>query len=196
MFRTPLSPSYWKLALSELRDRRKLMLAALLIALSSVIGMFAIPIGDNLNIFFTFVVKSLSALICGPVVALLSGFASDLVGFLVRPAGGFFPGYTLSTMMGMLLYALFLYRARITVLRIFLCKLSVNLFVNVFMGSLWSALLYGKGYYFYLLRSLTKNLLLLPIEVLLMVLFLRLMLPLVARRGLAPAQPEGRIPWF
>ncbi len=35
--------------------------------------------------------------------------------------------------------------AKISIPRIFLCKLSVNVLVNILLGSLWSAMLYSKG---------------------------------------------------
>ena len=97
-------------------------------------------------------------------------------------------------MLGSLFFALFLYRAKLSVLRIFFCKLSINLLINVGLGSLWSAILYGKGYLFYLARSLGKNLLLLVPEVVLIVLFFRMTLPILEATGLAVKQPQGVIP--
>ena len=94
--------------------------------------------------------------------------------------GPFFPGYTLTAMAGSFVYALFLYRARITVRRIVLCKLCVNLLVNVGLNCLWSAMLYSKGYLFYLGQSLAKNLLMLPVEIVILLTFLRIMLPVLS----------------
>lgn len=109
--------------------------------------------------------------------------------------GPFFPGYTLTAMAGSFVYALFLYRARITVRRIVLCKLCVNLLVNVGLNCLWSAMLYSKGYLFYLGQSLAKNLLMLPVEVVILLTFLRIMLPVLSSAGLTPPQPTKHIPF-
>ena len=119
---------------------------------------------------------------------MLSGFATDVLGYFVHPTGPFFPGYVLSTMLGSFFYALFFYRARITVVRVILAKLSVNLLVNVGLGALWSAIQFSKGYYYYLVKSLMKNLGMLPLEVLLLWLFLKAMAPVGARNGLLPNQ--------
>lgn len=192
----PWSPAWWRSALAELRSFRTMVLAALLLALRIVVSAFFIPLGDNLRVYFSFFVTGLGSVVFGPFWALLYGFGSDVLGYLIHPTGGFFPGYVLTAMLGALCYALFLYRARITVLRLFLCKLCVNLLVNVGLGALWSSILYGKGYYYYLAKSIVKNLLLLPVETALLVLFLSLMLPIMARSGLVPAQPGRRIPWF
>lgn len=185
---SPFSKSYWRTAAQELRNLRMLTLAAIVVALRIVLSGLYIPLGDNLNIFFGYFVNSLGAAIYGPVVALLSGFATDVLGYFVHPTGPFFPGYVLSTMLGSFFYALFFYRARITVVRVILAKLSVNLLVNVGLGALWSAIQFSKGYYYYLVKSLMKNLGMLPLEVLLLWLFLKTIAPVCARNGLLPKQ--------
>ena len=92
----PFSRSYWRTALRELQNLRMLTLAAIVVALRIVLSGLYIPLGDNLNIFFGYFVNSLGAAIYGPVVALLSGFATDVLGYFVHPTGPFFPGYVLS----------------------------------------------------------------------------------------------------
>ena len=181
---SPFSRSYWRTALRELQNLRMLTLAAIVVALRIVLSGLYIPLGDNLNIFVGYFVNSLGAAIYGPVVALLSGFATDVLGYFVHPTGPFFPGYVLSTMLGSFFYALFFYRARVTALRVVLAKLSVNLLVNVGLGALWSAIQFSKGYYYYLVKSLAKNIGLLPVEALLLWLFLRAMAPICAKNGL------------
>ena len=187
---SPFSRSYWRTALRELQNLRMLTLAAIVVALRIVLSGLYIPLGDNLNIFFGYFVNSLGAAIYGPVGALLSGFATDVLGYFVHPTGPFFPGYVLSTMLGSFFYALFFYRARVTALRVVLAKLSVNLLVNVGLGALWSAIQFSKGYYYYLVKSLAKNIGLLPVEALLLWLFLRAMAPICAKNGLLPKQEK------
>lgn len=188
---SPFTRGYWRTAAKELKNLRMLTLAAIVVALRIVLGGVRIPLGDNLNIFFGYLINSLGSAIYGPVVALLSGFATDILGYFVRPDGAFFPGYVLSTMLGSFFYALFFYRARITLPRIIGAKLTVNLLVNVGLGAMWSAIQFSKGYYYYLAKSLTKNIGMLPIEVLLLWLFLRAMAPVCARNGLLPRQGKG-----
>lgn len=188
---SPFTRGYWHTAARELKNLRMLTLAAIVVALRIVLGGVRIPLGDNLNIFFGYLINSLGSAIYGPVVALLSGFATDILGYFVRPDGPFFPGYVLSTMLGSFFYALFFYRARITLPRIIGAKLTVNLLVNVGLGALWSAIQFSKGYYYYLAKSLTKNIGMLPIEVFLLWLFLRAMAPVCARNGLLPRHGKG-----
>ena len=71
-----------------------------------------------------------------------------------------------------------------------LAKLVVNLGVNVGLGALWSSMLYGKGYYYYLVKSLIKNIGMLPIETVLLFLFFKAILPAASRAGLLPEQKK------
>ena len=121
--------------------------------------------------------------------------AEDTLSFFLSSGGyPYFPGYALTTLLGCLTYALCFYRARITWRRIILAKTLTNL-QNVFLGSLWSAMLYSKGYLFYLGQSLAKNLLMLPVEIVILLTFLRMMLPVLSSAGLTPPQPTKHIPF-
>jgi hypothetical protein len=113
---------------------------------------------------------------------------------MLFPTGPFFFGYTVSAMAGILVYALFFYRKQITVLRIAGARFCVNYFVNVLMGSLWSAMMYGKGYIYYFSKSIVKNTLLLPIEIILMIIVFNLMIPQMESRKLIIPQKQRPVP--
>ena len=195
LYSSPFCAGYWREAKLSVKNLRLLVLAALLVAGRVAITSFYVMVGENLKISFGLFLNALGSLIYGPFVGILTGFATDILGTIIHPIGPFFPGYTLTAMAGSFVYALFFYRARITVRRVVLCKLCVNLFVNVGLNCLWSAILYSKGYFYYLAKSLAKNLVMLPIEVVILLAFLRLMLPIVARAGLVPPQPTKHIPF-
>lgn len=193
------SAAYWRSAVSELRSLRRLTFAALVAAITIIIGGIFIPVSDNLRVYFTFLVTSVGCAVYGPMMGVLVGAVTDTLNFFLFPSGAYFPGYLLSEMLGGLIYALFLYRKRITILRLFLMKLIINVFVNIFLGSVWSAVLYSKGFYYYLTQSVIKNFLLLPFEVLAMAALFRLLLPMLSRlRALVPHDPKKKtiIPWF
>lgn len=194
-----LSPAYWRSALGELKNLRRLIFAALVVALGIVISSLYIPVGENLRIYFKFLVYSIGSAVYGPFVGLLVGAAGDTLGFFIHPSGAYFPGYLLSEMLGCLIYALFLYRKRITILRLFLSKLIINVFVNILLGSLWSAMLYSKGFIYYMTKSVVKNLALLPLEVAAMAALFALLIPQLERLNALPRRPEGQkhiVPWF
>lgn len=195
LYRTPFSKSYWKQAASDAKNIRMVTVAALLIALRIVLKNFHIPIAQGMDIYFGFFLNAMGAMIYGPVMGILTGFVVDILGFILSPSPyGFFFGYTITAMAGSFIYALFLYRTRLSILKIALAKISVNVLVNVGLGALWSSMMFNKGYLYYLGRSIVKNVVCLPAEILLLVLFLQVMLPILQRLKLIPAQPGKRIP--
>ena len=194
VYRTPFSRGYWSDALRELKDLRKLTFAALMIAACLILNKFKIPLGESLSLSVTFLARALCAAVCGPIVSIVFGAAEDTLGFFLgNSSGPYFPGYMITTITGYIIYALFFYR--VTIWRIVLAKLITNV-QNVFLGSLWSAMLYSKGYIYYMTTSAWKNALYLPFQILLLVWILQAVLPMMHRMHWSPCQLEGdRLPW-
>ncbi|MDO4315337.1 MAG: folate family ECF transporter S component [Oscillospiraceae bacterium] len=193
----PFSAAYWRDALAELKDLRKLTFAALMIAMCMVLSSIpSVPLFGGAKITWGFLARSVCAMVCGPVLGVLFGFAEDILSFFVTGGGGypFFPGYTLTTMLGVFIYALFFYRARLTVRRVLLAKLLTNI-ENVVLGALWMAILSGKAYLVTASASALKNLICLPFQTLVLVALFAALMPVLRQLRLVPRQMEGRIPW-
>lgn len=189
----PFSVSYWKSARSMLRSTRILTTTALLCALCALVDMFFVPIGGAfLRVYFSFLIAGLLCMISGPVLAIPAGFLVDTLSYFCSGGdpNGYFPGYALSAMCSFLLYALFFYRAELSLSRLFIGRLSVNVCVNVLLGSIWKHMLYGKAYIVYFISGSIKNLAMLPLEVFLMLLLFRHILPILKKSRLVPAQTE------
>ena len=197
MYPHPFSAAYWRAAAREVKDLRKLTFAALMIAMCIVLSHVpSIPLFGGAKVTWGFLARSVCALVCGPVLGLIFGFAEDILSFFLTGGGGypFFPGYTLTTMLGVLIYALFLYRAKITVRRVFLAKLLTNI-QNVVLGALWMAILSGKAWYVTAGGSAVKNLIMLPVQTLLLVLLIGALLPILRRTGLIDREIPLKITW-
>ena len=196
MFSTPFSAAYWSQASRELRDLRKLMFAALMIAMCVVLAQIpSVPLFGGARVTWGFLARSVCAWVCGPVLGLLFAFAEDNLSFFLTGGGGYpyFPGYTLTTMLGVFTYALFFYRAPLTVRRIFCAKLLTNI-QNVVLGALWMAILNSSGEFslatWYASASLSavKNLIMLPVQTALLALLFAALLPALRRAGLVSRQ--------
>ncbi len=183
-FKTPFSRAYWQCAFSELKKPRMIVLAALIVALRVALKSVSIPVGESLNITVGFFANALGAMLYGPVVAALSGMVSDLLGCLLFPSGPFFPPFTLVEMLGSLLFALWLYRVRLTPLRVFASKLSVNVICNILLTPIFLSWMYGKAVTIYLIPRIAKNLCIFPIEGVLLTLFLDLVIPILQKMGI------------
>ena len=188
--------SYWQAAAADLYRTRNLVFAALMVAMARVLALIpSIPIAHT-KLSFSFPARAMCALVCGPVAGMAYGFVEDILGFILQPTVEFFFGYTLSTMAGMLVYALCFYRRRVTVVRIVAANVLVNLFVNALMGSLWTMMIRGGGYWGWFTVSLSKNLLTIVPKSVVLYFFFQAMLPVLSRIGVTEKERSELIrPW-
>lgn len=185
-FVTPLNPQYWKAAARELANPKAIIIAAMLIAVRVALKSVKIPLADNLSIYITFIPNALLGFICGPWIALMAGTISDILGCLIAPSGAYFFPFTAVEALGSFLYALFLYKTRLSVLRLFACKLFINFAVNIIATPYCLSLMSGgKSMVAYMVTRVPKNIILLPFETLILVLFFILMLPIIKKLNVA-----------
>ena len=182
----PFSKAYWRDAVAELKDTKMLVVAALMIALRVAMKGLAIPLAPSLKINTAFFVNALGAMIFGPVVAGLSAAVSDVLGFIMWPQDGFyFPPFMLTEIAGSMIFAMFLYRAKVTPTRVMLSRFCICFFVNVVLQTpimVWYYSIYLPGRsYMLTVPGIIKNLFMFPIESVVLTLFLSVMLPITNR---------------
>lgn len=192
LYSHPFSASFWREAGESFRSMRTLVFSAVMIAVCIALSHFQIPLTEGLALNVTFLARALCALVCGPLAVLVFAVAEDTLSFFLSSGGyPYFPGYMITTMLGCFTYALCFYRAKISWRRIVLAKVLTNI-QNVLLGALWSSILYSKGYLYYFATSAVKNVLYLPLQIVLLALVLRYLLPVLYQQGLVPKQLEGR----
>ena len=181
LFDRPFSKEYWKQAASELKNTKELIFAALMIALRIALKSVSIYIAADLRISIEFLVNALGAMVFGPVVAIAGAAVSDTLGALLFPSGPYFFPFIFTEIAGSLVFALFFYRTKITVTKVILSRFCTNFFVNIILQTpimvLYYQMMLGKTYKILNLPRMIKNLVLFPIESLLLVLFLRALIP-------------------
>ena len=189
-FRTPFCREYWRQAFSELKNTRTLVFAAIILALRLALKWAEIPIATDVNITFGFIANALGSMVYGPVVALLSGALSDTLGFLVKPSGFYYPLYIIPEMAGSFVFALFLYSTDITHLRLILSKFCINLFVNILLSApihmRYQWLFYGRTYEPFVWLRIVKNIVMLPLEAVILIFVFKAMIPAISRVGFTP----------
>ena len=165
-----LTPDYWRTARRELNNPRVLAFSGLVCAMAIVLESLPIYLmGPSLKIYFSFLAVSLGCMCYGPVTGMMAGAIIDSVGFLLAGYGEpYFPGYLITAMLSGLIYGVMLYQRKPTIPRLIVTRLLINYGSNVLLGSVWKAMLYGKGYLYYLSTGMVKNTIMIPIEVALM----------------------------
>ena len=93
-------------SLYELKELRTLVAAAMLLAIIVVLGFYRLQLTDYIRIGFDSVAKELTGMLFGPVIGCMVGGLSDLISYIVKPIGGFFPGFTISAMAGGTIYGM------------------------------------------------------------------------------------------
>ena len=187
LYRTPFSRAYWQDAAAELKDTKMLVFAALMIAMRVALKLVAIPLAPNLKINTAIVANALGAMVFGPVVAAVSAVVSDFLGVLITGDVYFLP-MVLLEISGSVIFALFLYRAKVTPTRVILSRFCICLFVNVFLQTPLMMLYYkymmGGASYVLTVPKIIKNLFMFPIESVVLTLFLAFMQPILYRMKL------------
>ena len=161
----------------KLKETRVLCLSAIMAAVFIVLYAFKLQLAPELRITFTFLPLALAGWLLGPVPAMLVGLVGDLIGCMLFPAGPYFPGFTLTQVLSGLIFGLFLYRkgAERIFFPVLLSKISISIFLNVFLNALWLSMLYGKAWKIYAASHLFKNLLAFPVELVLLFLIIKLL---------------------
>ena len=194
LYKTPFSASYWRAAAAEMKDLKMLVVTALMIAIRIALKPLAIPLGPQLSIQTAMLATALGAMIFGPVVAIPAAIVSDTIGFMIYPTGDYFLPFVLTEIASTMFYALFLYRAKVTPIRVMLSRFCICFFVNVVLQQFIYA-----WWYVYIgnpesakesilgimtLSRILKNVAMFPIESVVLTLFLRFLLPVTRRAKL------------
>lgn len=133
-------------------------------ALSVVLGYYSFKITPNLKIGFGSIPNMLVDYLFGPVVGGLFGGAMDVIKFMLKPDGGFMPGFTFNAMLAAFIYGLFFYKKNLSLPRILTAKLVVIVLCNIVLGTYWLTLLNGKGFLVILPARAIKNLIQWPVD--------------------------------
>ncbi len=153
----------------ELTNTRSLTGLSMLIALSIVVSYItSFQITPTLQIGIGFLVTALMGMLYGPVAAGLGNGLANLIKFFLKPTGPFFLGYTLTAILGGVIYGLLFYKNKCNLWRTIAAKTLVNILLNVCLTTYWSALLYGDAMSAIIGPRFIKNISLLPFEIVLL----------------------------
>ncbi len=153
----------------KLSNTKTLTVAAMLTALGIVLGFFKIPITQLIEIRFGSLPVAMSGMLFGPGVSAVVGALIDIGGYLVKPTGPFFPGFTISGAVSGIIFGLMLHGKKPTFPRIFVAQTIHTLIVGILMNSYWLSILYLKdGYLAAIISRLLKELIMIPVMTVIM----------------------------
>ena len=102
----------------ELKSVRTITVCAMLAAAAIILVNFRIELTNTQRIGFSGIPNQLVAYLFGPAVSCLFAGALDIIKYLIKPVGAFFPGLTLVTMLAGLIYGFFFYKKPLKLTRV------------------------------------------------------------------------------
>lgn len=145
----------------------RLTVSAMLLALSVILGFFKIPLTQTAEIRLQFLPVAIEGALFGPLYGGILGGLSDILCFIVRPTGAFFPGFTVSAILQGVIYGVVLRRSQ-TVPRIIAAQTIDCILVSLILTPIWLMLLYGNAFIPIFVGRLPKVLIMFPINVILL----------------------------
>ena len=130
----------------ELKKVRTITTVAMFVAISIILGAFTVPIGNFLKIGFSSLTTVSIGYLFGPIVGSIFGAITDIVKYMMKPTGPFFPGFTFNAIIAGIMYGSILYKKPVSIKRILAAEILVSLLCNILLGTLWLNILYGKAF--------------------------------------------------
>ncbi len=150
---------------------KKMILSALLLAMTIVLARFLSINTPLLAIGFSFVPMMLSAIWLGPKYSSIICGLADLIGALLFPFGTYFIGFTISAIIKGLIYGFVLYKGgkefsnKELVLRLIIASVVDAIIVKMLLNAVWLVIMYDKAFMAVLATRLVPELIMIPIEV-------------------------------
>lgn len=155
----------------DISKLRKIILISFFLASYIILKRLLIVKVFLVTFSFAFVPVILCAIILGMKSTILIEFLGDILGWLILPRGGFFIGFTVSSVLVGVIHGLFLYQEnKIIANKRFLLKLIVSIFVvsvciSLGLNTFWSFCIMKKAAKVKFSIRLVKQLLLIPFKI-------------------------------
>lgn len=151
----------------ELKELKTMTAAAMLLAITVVLGFYRLQLTDSIRIGFDFIAKETTSMMFGPVVGCVVAGLADIIAYIMKPIGAFFPGLTLSAMLASVIYGVVLYKKPLNLKRIIVANTAVTVFINLLLNTYWLTILYGDTFVVLFPARAVKQMIMLPVEILL-----------------------------
>lgn len=163
-------------SMNELKQTKTMVLLAFFAAIGIILGYTTtLELGPFIKISFAELANRMVDFIFGPVIGGIFGGVLDILKYLVKPTGPFFAGFTISAIVSGILFGSILYKKPVRLYRIIIAEIIEKTVVNIILNTWWLSILYGKGFMVLLTARIIKNLILLPIDCILLFILLTYM---------------------
>ena len=175
-------------SLARLKETKVLCFCGMMGALAVILGYVAtIKIGQYIRIGFSGLPNQVVDYLFGPWIGAIFGGAMDIIKWFASGDGDFFPGFTITAMLGAVIYGFFLYNRPLKLVNVILSQLTVKIVCNIVLNTLWLNMLYGQAIVAILTGRIISNAVMLPIDCFIMFAMLK-----VVNKVIKPYFDENR----
>lgn len=182
-----------KSSFNELKNLKSISICALFMALSIILGSLSFQITPTIKVGLAFICNSMIGLMFGPITGAVFGGVSDILKYIVAPTGVFFPGFTISAILGGFIYGIGMYKKPVSILRCAITKLVVIVIVNIVLNSIWLRIMYHTPIEYLLTTRIIKELIMYPIETALFIIAVNSLKSPLSKMHLATYKPMKTI---
>ncbi|MCR5775620.1 MAG: folate family ECF transporter S component [Lachnospiraceae bacterium] len=158
--------------MTQRRTIQRLTISAMLLAISVIFGFFKIPLSQVSEIRLQFLPIAVEGMLFGPMYGGILGGLSDILCYIVRPTGAFFPGFTLSAIIQGVIYGLILKKDQ-SFKRIIAAQALDTIIVSLILNPVWLMMLYGNGLIPIFTGRIVKVIIMFPINTILLTAIVR-----------------------
>lgn len=172
----------------EMKNLRSVSAMGMLLAVRILLSVFvSVPINESLRIGTTFIATAVLGMLYGPVAAAIVSGAGDIIQYILKPTGAYFPGWTISAALAGMIYGIFLYKNDFKkpinfISKIIIMEIIINVLINSFLGTYWLKISIGIPWITFWPRFI-KNIALLPIEAAALCIFMPIIYNALNRAG-------------
>lgn len=173
--------------MEKMSKTKKIILSALLLAMTIVLARFLSFNVWFLSIGFSFVPMALAGMWLGPKYSAIICCLADLIGALLFPFGTFFIGFTISAICKGLIYGFVLYKNgealgnKELIIRLIIACMTVILIVNILMDASWLMIMYNKAFFAVLSLRIVPQLIMLPVQVITLFVLTKALAPITKK---------------
>lgn len=179
------SKEFYQASIKEFTKVKSIVLMSIFVALMTVVGgifsLNPLKIADR-TVSLIFLFWPVIGILFGPIAGLFIAVLVDVLMYFIFPTGyPFYVGYTIAEMAVTFISGLFFYKSNVTILKIILFEFILDIGIHVcvesfFMNDIMAWNL-GEAFKTYVIGGFIKNIVLWPIETIILVLLLSALLP-------------------
>ncbi|WCJ51772.1 folate family ECF transporter S component [Lentilactobacillus buchneri] len=117
-----------------------IVVLGIFMSLLLILGRFTVGV-QSWRLSFGFVVTAIASMLYGPLWSSTIAALTDIIGTLMS-GSVYFPGFTISAILGAAIYGYFFYGKEITWKRVIIAQLIIAVVVNAILNTYWLTILY------------------------------------------------------